>query len=121
MLSYKKTAGAAGVLALALSTLALIPVTASAADDIENGKKVAMNRALGNCIACHFLPEGESPGKIGPALIAMQGRYESQEKLREQIYDATVINPGSSMPPFGKHQILTDKDFDDVVAYIWSL
>ena len=118
MLSHRKTA--AGAFVLALSTLALIPATASAGD-IAGGKDIAMDRAKGNCIACHFLPEGQSPGKIGPALVAIQGRYKTKEELREQIYDATVANPGSSMPPFGKHQILTDEEFDNVVEYIWSL
>jgi sulfur-oxidizing protein SoxX len=80
-----------------------------------------MDRSKGNCIACHYLPDGESPGKIGPALVAIQGRFESKEKLREQIYDATVSNPESSMPPFGKHKILTDEEFENVVEYVWSL
>ena len=118
MLSHRKTA--AGAFALAMSTLAAIP-SMVAAGDIAKGKEVAMDRKTGNCIACHFLPEGQSPGKIGPALIAMQSRYESKEKLREQIYDATVANPDSSMPPFGKHKILSDEEFENVVEYIWSL
>jgi len=116
----RKTAAIAGAFALSLSPLALVPATA-AAGDIDKGKEIAMDRAKGNCIACHFLPEGQSPGKIGPALIAIQGRYESKELLRNQIYDATVANPDSSMPPFGKHMILSDEEFDNVVEYIWSL
>ena len=120
MLSHRKTAVTAGAFALALSSLAAIPAAALAAD-VAMGKEIAMDRAKGNCIACHYLPEGQSPGKIGPALVAIQGRYESKEMLREQIYDATVANPDSSMPPFGKHKILSDEEFDNVVEYIWSL
>jgi sulfur-oxidizing protein SoxX len=123
-LSHEKPiAGAASTAVLALCMLALVPTVASSAEagDPEAGKKVAMDRTKGNCIACHMLPGGESPGAIGPALVAMQARYPDKEKLRAQIYDATVANPASSMPPFGKHEILTEQEFNDIVAYIWSI
>jgi sulfur-oxidizing protein SoxX len=120
MRKQRRPATVGGVLALTLGALTMIPVSASAGD-VEKGKEIAMDRSKGNCIACHYMPEGESPGKIGPALVAVQGRFETKEKLREQIYDATVANPDSSMPPFGKHKILTDEEFDNVVEYIWSL
>jgi sulfur-oxidizing protein SoxX len=116
--------GVAGALALAVGTIGLTPrITAAEAakGDIEAGKEIAMDRSKGNCIACHVLPGGQSPGGIGPALVAMQARFESKEKLRAQIYDATAFNPGSTMPPFGKHGILSDKEFNDVVEYVWSL
>ena len=89
--------------------------------DVEAGKKVAMTRAQGNCIACHMIPGGESPGAIGPALIAMQTRYPDKDALAAQIWDPTVKNPGAVMPPFGKHGVLSQQEFIDVVEYIWSL
>lgn len=89
--------------------------------DAERGKAVAMDRAKGNCIACHLIPGGESPGAIGPALIAMQTRYPSKEALAIQIWDATVKAPEAAMPPFGRHEILSKQEFADVVEYIWSL
>jgi sulfur-oxidizing protein SoxX len=89
--------------------------------DVDAGKDVAMTRAKGNCIACHLIPGGESPGAIGPALVAIQTRYQSKEDLAEQIWDPTVKNPEAVMPPFGKHGVLSDKEFVDVVEYIWSL
>jgi sulfur-oxidizing protein SoxX len=89
--------------------------------DAEAGKEIAMDRSKGNCIACHVIPGGESPGAIGPALVAMQARYPTKEALAEQIYDPTIKNPDVVMPPFGKHEILTEKEFNDVVEYIWSL
>jgi len=123
MLSYRKNlAGAMSAAAIVLGTLVLIPVAASGqSGDAAAGKEIAMDRAKGNCIACHVLPGGQSPGNIGPALVAMQARYPDKEKLRAQIYNATVANPGSVMPPFGKNEILTEQQLDDVVAYIWSL
>jgi len=80
-----------------------------------------MDRAQGNCIACHVLPGGDSPGAIGPALVAMKSRFPSKEALAKQIWDPTVRNPDTVMPPFGRHAILSEKEFNDVVDYIWSL
>jgi sulfur-oxidizing protein SoxX len=80
-----------------------------------------MDRAKGNCIACHSIPGGESPGAIGPALVAMQTRYPTKEALAAQIWDPTVKNPEAVMPPFGRHEILTNQEFADVVEFVWSL
>jgi sulfur-oxidizing protein SoxX len=89
--------------------------------DAEAGKAVALERSKGNCIACHIIPGGEAPGGIGPALVAIQTRYPSKEDVARQIWDPTVKNPDVVMPPFGKHAILTDKEFVDVVEFVWSL
>jgi sulfur-oxidizing protein SoxX len=88
--------------------------------DADAGKAIAMDRSRGNCIACHVLPGGEAPGAIGPALVAMQTRYSSKQDLAQQIWDPTIKNPEAVMPPFGKHGILSDKEFVDVVEYIWA-
>ncbi|MBK1706676.1 sulfur oxidation c-type cytochrome SoxX [Halochromatium glycolicum] len=88
---------------------------------VESGKEIAMTRSKGNCIACHMIPGGESPGAIGPALVAIQTRYSSKADLAQQIWDPTVKNPDVVMPPFGKHGILSDQEFVDVVEYVWSL
>jgi sulfur-oxidizing protein SoxX len=89
--------------------------------DAEAGKEVAYDRGKGNCLACHLIPGGESPGAIGPALVAMQTRYPSKQELAMQIWDPTVKNSEVVMPPFGKHGILTDEEFVNVVEFIWSL
>ncbi len=67
-----------------------------------------------------MIPGGNLPGNIGPPLLAMKARYPDKAKLKAQIYDATVRNPDSIMPPFGKHGILTDKQLDQVTNYIYS-
>lgn len=129
MLSTRSTRRGTLALALALgcTTLAVALATTAAMPSMElkgnaeAGKKVAMDRAKGNCIACHLIPGGESPGAIGPALIAMQTRYPTKEALAAQIWDPTVKNPEAVMPPFGRHEILSNKDFADVVEFVWSL
>jgi len=112
-------------LAVALG-LAATPVLAGMPEmelngSVDAGKEVAMTRSKGNCIACHMIPGGEAPGAIGPALVAIQTRYPTKADLAEQIWDPTIKNPGVVMPPFGKHGILNDQEFVDVVEYVWTL
>lgn len=117
--------GAAGALAIALGALAAVPAPASAGDQtvkmLEEGKKLAFDRKKGNCLACHHIDGGTAAGNIGPPLIAMQVRYADKEKLRAQIWDATIANPESPMPPFGSHHILSDQEIDKVIEFIWTL
>lgn len=88
---------------------------------LEEGKKLSFDRKKGNCLACHMIMGGELPGNIGPPLIAMKARYPDKAKLREQIYDARVLNPDTIMIPFGAHGVLTDEEVDKVTDYIYSL
>lgn len=88
------------------------------------GREVVFNRAKGNCLACHSIPndpKAESPGNIAPPFVMMKERFPDREKLRSQIWDSTKANPKTSMPPFGKHQILTETEIDRVVDYLQSL
>lgn len=110
--------------ALALSSASVLAIDLDSLDldgDAEAGKAVALDRSTGNCIACHVIPGGEAPGAIGPALIAMQTRYPSKRAIAERIWDATVKAPNAAMPPFGRHDILTESQFVDVVEYVWGL
>ena len=68
-----------------------------------------------------MIEDGVTPGNIGPPLVNMQDRFPSKEALRTQIWDATVRNPDSPMPPFGRHNILTEQELDLIAAYVWSL
>lgn len=117
----KEAAAAPAAAAAAGAVGAGAAAAADPAEMIAQGKKVAMDRSAGNCIACHVIPGGESPGTIAPPLVAMQARYPSKEKLKEQLWDPTKVNPLSMMPPFGKHQILSDEQLNQVVEYVWSL
>ncbi|TVO74926.1 MAG: sulfur oxidation c-type cytochrome SoxX [Sedimenticola selenatireducens] len=88
---------------------------------VAAGKAIATGRSQGNCLACHMIEDGESPGNIGPPLIAMKARFPDKAKLRAQIWDATAANPESAMVPFGRFKVLTDDEIDKVVEYIWTL
>ena len=93
----------------------------ASADMIAEGKKVAFDRKKGNCLGCHMMADGQLPGNIGPPLIAMKARFPNKADLRAQIWDPTVKNLHSIMPPFGKHRILTEKEVDLVTEFIHSL
>jgi len=102
----------------------LIPQTASAeghADMVKKGKEVAFNRKKGNCLACHMIDDGVSPGDLGPPLVAMKARFPDKKKLRAQIWDAQVANPDTRMSPFGKHKIISESEIDAIVEYLYTL
>jgi len=120
--SNKSLAAMAGMLTLLAGQLLTTPASAAeGASVIEEGKAVAFGRSKGNCLACHMIEGGESPGNIGPPLIAMKARYPDKAKLRAQIWDATIINPDSAMVPFGRNRVLSEAEIDVLVEYIWSL
>ena len=95
--------------------------SAVAASMIDEGREIALDRRKGNCMACHVIAGATLPGNIGPPLVAMQARFPDKAKLREQIWDASQINPRSLMPPFGRHKILTEDEIDKVVEFVHSL
>ncbi len=95
--------------------------TVFAGDRLAEGKEIAFDRKKGNCLACHVIEDGELPGYLGPPLMMMKMRYPDREALKEQIADATIKNPKTSMPPFGKNRILTEDELEKVVDYIHSL
>lgn len=104
--------------------------------DAANGRKVAINRSKGNCLACHRLPvpEEEFHGELGPSLEHI-GKKLTEEKLRLRVVNIQEMNTDSLMPPFYKkpselsrvvekfqgRTILTAQEVEDVVAYLSTL
>ena len=108
-------------IALVFSAVFSHSIYAASAEQIAEGKKIAFDRKLGNCLACHAIAGGTLPGNIGPPLVAMKARFPDKSVLRAQIYDPTAANPKTAMPPFGKHGILTDEQVDLVTEFIHTL
>lgn len=96
-------------------------VAASDQASIAEGKKIAFDRKKGNCLACHMIAGGSLPGDIGPPLVAMKARFPNKATLRAQIWNASASNPNTIMPPFGRHQILSDSEIDKITDFIHSL
>ena len=124
MRSFSKIVSTTSIIAVAITGLGLASTTAFAAgakSNIEEGQEIAFSRKKGNCLACHSIKGGNLPGNIAPPLVAMQQRFPERAKLRAQIYDSTAANPNSTMPPFGRHKILSDKEIDLVTDFIHQL
>ena len=119
--SAKSTLAIAGTLALVMGGFSVAPGIASAASAADEGKKIAFHKKKGNCLACHKMAGGKVPGNVGPALVNMKARFPDKKKLRDQIWDATVSNPRTMMPPFGRHKILSEKEIDKVVEFVLTL
>lgn len=97
------------------------PVAAPAAPAMT-GQQLAFDKNKGNCLSCHVIadPKADSPGNVGPALAGLKERYPDRAKLRAQIWDATVANPNTAMPPMGRNKILTEEEIDLVVDYVYN-
>jgi sulfur-oxidizing protein SoxX len=115
-----KVIAATGV--LVFGSLSLTVTNAVAEENsVKEGKAVSFDRKSGNCIACHAMGDGDQPGNIGPELVNMKMKYPDKAALRNQIWDATTVNPNTIMPPFGKHKILTEEEIDKVVEFLYTL
>jgi len=96
-------------------------------DPVVSGWCVAVDDRRGNCIACHTFNISPWPkslpaaGNLAPPMVAMKARFPDSAMLRTVIEDASSLNPRSSMPPYLKHQILSPKDIDHVIAFLETL
>ncbi len=99
-----------------------VPVVVKAGD-ASSGRKLATSQPVANCVACHVLPDVDLPGDVGPNLIESMKRYteKNRETVRQWIWDATGFKPDTIMPPYGKNKLITEKEIDDIVEYLYSL
>ncbi|MGB2004921.1 MAG: sulfur oxidation c-type cytochrome SoxX, partial [Paracoccaceae bacterium] len=110
-------------------------LTAQAGDPAA-GRKVFMNRKLGNCLACHAnedMSDQSFHGEVGPALDGVADRWEVAE-LRGIVVNSKMMFEGTIMPAFYKDagfernlknfqgkSILNAQQVEDVVAYLLTL
>ena len=98
----------------------LLSFSAAYADDIAEGKKVAENRKKGNCFTCHDYTGAHLAGNMGPPLTGVSKRL-SRQQIFNQIFDATKANPNTTMPPFGKHEVLSKKEINAITEWVLTL
>lgn len=106
------------------------------AGDAAKGKKVAINRKKGNCLACHavtVLKDVPYHGEVAPTLDGVADRYKPGQ-LRMMIVDQKKYFPDTIMPAMyrkdGLHRvqkkwqgktILTAQEVEDILAFILTL
>ncbi|MBM3395423.1 MAG: sulfur oxidation c-type cytochrome SoxX [Betaproteobacteria bacterium] len=108
---------------LAMLTL-VASVQALAEDDrVSAGRDLAHSYDKGNCLGCHKIPadaKARTLATLGPVLSGMRERYPDRELLRSRLWDATAYNPNTIMPPFGKHDVLTDQEIELIIDYLYQ-
>lgn len=103
--------------------------------DPAEGKKIAYNEKLGNCLACHSMPFSDAvdPGNVGPNLKGI-GSYSSAGHLRLRLVNPKALNPQTMMPAyyrvvglnrvsekFAGKPILDAQQIEDVVAFLMTI
>ncbi|MFN0040650.1 MAG: sulfur oxidation c-type cytochrome SoxX [Burkholderiales bacterium] len=87
------------------------------------GGRIARNVDKGNCLACHQVPgdlAAITSANIGPPLSDMQSRFPDRDALRQKIWDPTIANPDTVMPPFGRNGILSASEIELVIDYLYA-
>ncbi len=102
--------------------------------DAARGQAIAVDRARGNCLACHALPVPEPlQGNVGPDLGGAASRL-SEGELRLRVVDPKTVNAETAMPAYYRvdglfrvrqdmvgRPILAAQEIEDVVAYLRTL
>lgn len=103
--------------------------------DPDRGRKVAVHRKKGNCLACHVMPipGTEFHGNLGPPLTGIGSRLtEGQVRLR--VVDQKQLNPATVMPGYYRNPehfnrvrkkfkgktVLSAQEVEDVVALLMT-
>jgi len=103
----------------------------------EAGRKVFIDRSLGNCLACHTVTSLSNElfhGTVGPSLDGVASRWPSGHLRAIVVNSKRVFGPDTVMPGFYSlevgadvakaHQgktILTAQQVEDVVAFLGTL
>jgi L-cysteine S-thiosulfotransferase len=73
-----------------------------------------------NCEQCHEIKGLQNFGNIGPSLIGLKDRYPDRKEVSTIIFDETKRNPQTAMMPFGRNLILTGKEIEIIVDYLYA-
>ena len=73
-----------------------------------------------HCEQCHEIKGLQNFGNIGPSLIGLKDRYADRKEVTAIIFDETKRNPQTVMMPFGRNLILTSKEIETIVDYLYA-
>jgi L-cysteine S-thiosulfotransferase len=85
------------------------------------GEALAVDRAMGNCLACHTMRGSDVPSNVGPELTYMKARFPNRADLVLILTNEAARNPGTMMPPFGRDLILTADQINQIVDFLYTL
>jgi L-cysteine S-thiosulfotransferase len=103
--------------------------------DVGRGRAIVIDRAMGNCLICHAVPEPNERfmGDLAPDLKGVGSRL-TPGQIRLRIVDQSIVTPKTIMPPYHRTDrlmrvpyrfrgwpLLTALQVEDVVAYLSSL
>lgn len=104
--------------------------------DPARGRLVMIDKAKGNCLACHRVPalsEEPAHGDLGPNLNGAGGRF-TEAQLRQIIVDPKLLFPNTVMPAFhivpdfqrvprslAANTVLAPGEVEDVIAFLKNL
>ena len=93
------------------------------AGDVKKGRTLFLARAKAPCTGCHLIPGDDvwPAGSVGPDLSTIADRKLPDAYLYQQIYDARVVFPNTSMPPWGVLGVFTPEEIVHLVAFLQSL
>ena len=100
---------------------ALSITAASAQSGVAEGRRLAFDRAKGNCLSCHEIRGGDLAGTIGPALKDIKSGFPDRNDLIAILTDETRRNPQTAMPPFGRNRILTEEEINAIADFLQTL
>ena len=106
--------------AFIMLAVAALPLAAHA-DDVKAGQELALDRARGNCLACHTIKGGDAPSSVGRELAGMKRRFPNRADLVEILTDESRRNPIAPMPAFGRNRILTPAEIEQVIDFLYTL
>jgi sulfur-oxidizing protein SoxX len=86
----------------------------------SEGEQLAFSRDKGNCLTCHEIKGGSDPGSLAPPLADMKSRFPDRKELIAIVSDETKRNPQTVMPPFKRNLILTDKEIEAIVDFLYT-
>jgi len=100
--------------------VAALPLSAHAGD-VKAGQDLALDRAKGNCLACHTIKGGDAPSSVGRELAGIKRRFPNRADLVEILMDEPKRNLVAPMPPFGRNRILTRSEIEKIIDFLYTL
>jgi sulfur-oxidizing protein SoxX len=94
---------------------------AANADNVKAGQELALDRAKGNCLACHTIKGGDAPSSVGRELVDMRRRFPNRADLVEILTNEPMRNSIAPMPAFGRNHILTGVEIEKIIDFLYTL